>query len=345
MVKYIERQPLWLMLLEASVLLAGVGAIDIATGYRITLFPFYGLAIGVAAWLCGEKWGYAFALLAGGVWWFADLIVNHPYESYPVQLWETTIRLMFFVLVAVATLKAVAVQRSAAARIALLERSAQLESQVVEISEYEQTRIGRDLHDGLCQFLAAVACSAASLQKELDRRGSAEEAAAAAQIGQLINEAVLQARNLARGLVPVPMEEAGLECALEELTSSTSGLLGITCRFDSAGWAGMTGPGEATHLYRIAQESINNAHKHGRAKHIEVRLSSDSELTILTIADDGVGMADPNVATNGIGLSTMRYRANIIGGELEIENRRAGGTVVSCIVPRSAEAKSLNAAA
>src|SRR5438270_326073 len=147
---------------------------------------------------------------------------------------------------------------------------------------------------------------------------------------------VKQARDLSHGLVPVQLDEAGLPAALHELAVSTTRLLPVKCTFESAGQAGAGQNGKATHLYRIAQEAINNATKHGKARKIDMRLSANSSAMSLSIADDGTGFSKTEKDRNGVGISIMRYRANVVGGEFEIEERPKGGTIVSCTVPAKA---------
>src|SRR5437764_14914506 len=103
------------------------------------------------------------------------------------------------------------------------------------MSEREQERIGQDLHDGICQYLAALSCSAASLRSDLERDKLRAEAAVADELAERLRDAVVQTRNLARGLVPVHMDEAGLPAALEELTASATRSFGIRCIYESAG--------------------------------------------------------------------------------------------------------------
>src|SRR5436853_3091031 len=106
----------------------------------------------------------------------------------------------------------------------------------------------------------------------------------------------------------------------------------MDCTFEFAGEYRATHNEKATHLYRIAQEAINNATKHGKARNVEVRLSANSTAMSLSIADDGSGFSKTGKDANGVGINIMRYRANVVGGEFEIEKRPNGGTIVSCTV-------------
>jgi signal transduction histidine kinase len=296
------------------------------------LVLFYSAPIVFAVWLCDNKSAFAVAGLAGILWSWADIVLGYSYSSATVRAWEISIRFAFFFLVALAGIATKERHRASGARIKLLEHSRRLERQIIEVSEYEQQRIGRDLHDGLCQYLAAITCAASSLKMDLERGGLKKLAATAAEIEKLLGESVKQARNLAHGLMPVQLDEAGLPAALQELAASTSSLLRMDCTFEFAGENGFPHPGKATHLYRIAQEAINNAKKHGKANNVEVRLSANSSAMSLSIADNGTGFSKTEKDMNGVGISIMRYRANVVGGEFEIEERPSGGTIVSCTV-------------
>lgn len=336
MFRSLIRQSLTLVFIEALALLFAISWLDLVTGHQVSLVLFYTAPIVFAVWLCDNKSVFIIAALAGALWSWADIALGHVYLSAAVQASEIAIRFAFFFLVAVAGIATKEQHQAAKARIALLEHAQRLEKQIIEVSEYEQQRIGRDLHDGLCQFLAAVGCVATSLKIDLEAQNLSEPAASAAEIEKLLSESVKQARNLAHGLVPVQLDEAGLPAALEELAASTSRLLAMDCTFEFAGDYRIAHNDKATHLYRIAQEAINNATKHGKAQNIELRLSANSNAVSLSIADDGAGFSKTEKDLNGLGISIMRYRANVVGGEFEIEARAKGGTIVSCTVPAGA---------
>jgi len=313
--------------------LFGISWLDLATGHQVSLVLFYTVPIVAAVWLCDNKSVYVIAGLAGVLWSWADLALGHSYSSSRVQAWEIAIRFAFFFLVALAGIAMREQHRSSHTRIALLEQNQRLEKQIIDVSEYEQQRIGRDLHDGLCQFLAAIGCAASTLKSELRERGLGQFASKAAEIEKLLSDSVKQARDLSHGLVPVQFGEAGLAAALSELASATSRLLPVECTFESAGITAAGQNGKATHLYRIAQEAIHNATKHGKANKIDIRLSANANATSLSISDDGIGLPNSPAAASGVGVSIMRYRTNLMNGEFVIEAAAAGGTVVSCTVP------------
>ena len=332
-----QRQPRTWIFAEAATLLIPIGFYDYRTGYDVSLSILYCVPVFLVAWCCDRNSGVLMALLAAITWWWADVQAGHPYLRNWLEGWEVFVRCGFFLITAVGT-AAVRQQRDASAsRIALLEYSQRLEREIIGISEREQERIGQDLHDGICQYLAALSCSAASLKSDLERRDLVAEARMADELAGFLRDAVVQTRNLARGLVPVQMDEAGLASALEELTVSAARLLGIRCVYESAGAPLIRDNAVAMHLYRIAQEAINNATKHGKAANVLVSLSEDGKATTLRIADDGAGISKTATESDGMGLGLMHYRARLVGGELRIEEPSSGGTVISCGIPLQGE--------
>jgi len=134
----------------------------------------------------------------------------------------------------------------------------------------------------------------------------------------------------------VDQDEGGLESALEELASSTSKLTGISCSFVPSGLVPPLDSAPAIHLFRIAQEAVSNALKHGHAKSVVIALDTSDGAWSLRVSDNGVGFVPSVTERKGMGLSIMRYRARMIGGELEIQPNSPTGTVVACTVARNA---------
>jgi signal transduction histidine kinase len=203
-----------------------------------------------------------------------------------------------------------------------------LEKELVDISSREQLRIGQDLHDGLCQQLAGIQYSTDLIAKKLPSNVSAK--AAIVKVAGRVREAIVQARNLARGLSIVSLESHGFMSALEELTASAQELFRIHCRFECKQPVLINDNTLATHLYRIAQEAIHNAVKHGHAKNILVALSNAEANITLSIVDDGTGLMSDWAKKTGMGLRIMNYRARIIGGTFSIERAEPKGTQVIC---------------
>ncbi len=206
-----------------------------------------------------------------------------------------------------------------------------LEKAVLDISAREQRRIGQDLHDGLGQHLTGIAFMSKVQEQKLAEK-QMPEAADAAKIVKLVNEAIHRTRELAQGLVPVVTDRHGLMSALQLCATEVEDLFGIKCRFDCEEAVFVHDNNKATHLYHIAQEAVNNAIKHGHARNIVIRLFAGDERGTLMIKDDGGGIREVP-GKNGMGLHIMNYRAGMIGGTLEVRRETPHGTVVSCHFP------------
>lgn len=208
-----------------------------------------------------------------------------------------------------------------------------LEQEILKISDHEQQRIGRDLHDSVCQQLTGIELMSHALNKSLTSHAPAQ----AEQAGHMafhMRAVIGEVRMIARGLCPVIVEPDGLMAALPELADSVTRMFAVRCVFSCPETVLVHDSNTATNLYRIAQEAISNAIRHGHARHVEVRLSANADHLTLTIKDDGRGMPPPPIRM-GLGLGIMRYRANLIGGRLSIEPVSSGGTTVTCRFPKT----------
>lgn len=325
------------MLIEILALLGLAGVMDYYSGYQVSMSIFYGVPIFMTAWFLTKKDAILIALIAGLIWWWADVRAGHPYLHNWQEGWETLVRLGYFIFIAIGAASLREQRDVAAARIELLEHSQKLEREIVEISEREQGRIGRDLHDGLCQYLAALGCAAASLGSDLEKQELRKEANVANDLAKFLQDAVVQARDLARGLMPMQMDEAALTIALENLAASVSRLQRVECKFEADGTPTHFDKTSAMHLYRIAQEAINNATRHGKAQKIDISLRANADKTELLITDNGIGLSQSTRSRSGMGLNIMTYRARLSGGELKVGERSAGGTSVSCTIEAPVE--------
>ncbi|WP_009958931.1 PAS domain S-box protein [Verrucomicrobium spinosum] len=209
----------------------------------------------------------------------------------------------------------------------------ELEQQILGISEEAQHRIGQDLHDDLCQQLAAIGCLAKVVLQRLESTRNGESANVA-EIVKLISQANTRAREMSRGLVPVVLDSEGLMAALNELVAGTERIFRVSCRFRCDPPVHLYENKTATQLYRIAQEAVGNAIKHSHATRVEIQLTQQGGMLQLTIRDNGIGIPDhsPRKGT-GMGLYTMGHRAKMLGGELHVGPDVYGGTVVQCDVP------------
>ncbi|MGD1277563.1 MAG: PAS domain S-box protein [Tepidisphaeraceae bacterium] len=208
-----------------------------------------------------------------------------------------------------------------------------LEKELLEISEREQMRIGHDLHDGLGQELTGIALLAQNLRQKLSQQHPGESAEAA-RIASLVNRAVEQTRKLARGFSPVDLGPEGLETALRDIASKVQAL-GRPCTAVFRGQLSATDDAAALHLFRIAQEAVNNALRHANAKQIRVELDTMPSAVTLAVHDDGVGLPQPDLRGKGMGIRVMQYRARMIGATLEIRSGSSGTSVI-CTCPTQA---------
>jgi signal transduction histidine kinase len=206
-----------------------------------------------------------------------------------------------------------------------------LQAEIVAAGERERQRIGQDLHDGLCQLLIGIRWKSQSLQERLTLRAPAE-IRRVRKITGLLTDAIKQARGLVRGLQPVENVPDGLMSALHQLAGSTRGLFGVACGCNIVRPVLVPEHSAATDLFRIAQEAINNAIKHGRARRIQIDLAQSNGRIVLTVTNDGRPFPLRSGAT-GAGLKIMRYRAQRIGATLQFCAGTRGGTSVTCSLP------------
>ncbi|SPE52718.1 hypothetical protein SBV1_1580014 [Verrucomicrobia bacterium] len=207
--------------------------------------------------------------------------------------------------------------------------SKELEKEVLAISEQEQRRIGQDLHDHLCQQIVGIEFLSKALQQQL---GTQPQAGQAGEIAAAARVAIEQGRLLARGLIPIDVEAGGLMRGLQSLAAQMTGLFRIHCSFQCPTAVAIHDVTIGTSLYRIAQEAVNNGIKHGKASQIEIRLSSTGEGAELAVKDNGVGFSGQKGNSRGLGLRSMRYRADLIGASFGIQSEPERGTLVLCRV-------------
>jgi len=204
----------------------------------------------------------------------------------------------------------------------------QSEEMITRISEMERRQFGQELHDSLGQQLTGLSLLAKALENRLtrDRAAHAEAAAITALSSRILDEVKMQAH----GLYPIELERHGLSAALSELSYIQERLFRIACTFESTADLPPMETHEALHLYRISQEAVSNAIKHGRAKHVRIKLEKSGEVLKLTVEDDGSGIPPDAERKGGMGLSIMRYRANTLGAKMEFRRGPRIGTLVTC---------------
>src|SRR5260370_37867221 len=200
--RYLRRQSRVWLFIQSVALTITIGFIDFLTGNELTLDPFYSIPILLMVWFGNRNLAIVISVFSALAWWWANSAAGHAYSSEWLRIWDTIVRLMFFCLVMFAGSIFKQQRDSIRNRIELLERSQQLEREIIDISERERQRIGRDLHDGVCQYLAAIGFSAAILSRDLERESSIG-AKRAGEIANLLQDALRRPHSLARGLSPL----------------------------------------------------------------------------------------------------------------------------------------------
>jgi signal transduction histidine kinase len=284
-------------------------------------------AVMVAAGFGGFGPGLAATVLAA----ISDMVYFMP-PFGRFQLYSVDERDRLVVFIAEGIFISIICARMKAARRSAEESAAEaheLQRRLMEVSDAEQRRIGHDLHDGLGQHLTGIALMAKHLEEILaaDHLPASQEAA---RICTLAKSAVEWTRDLCHTLSSPTLELDGLPAALGELASQSTNIFRIECSFVEIGAAESIDLSRAAHLYRIAQEAIINAVRHGHAGHVLLRLEYGGGFVTLQIIDDGTGIAPGVQSVDGMGLKLMRYRARMIGGSMDIAARDSGGTVVTC---------------
>lgn len=342
--KFLETLAPARLLLFLALLTSLIGLADYLTGTDTTFSGLYLLPICVAAWFLGRRVAYGFAVLSSVFWVGGDVLAGAYYSSILIPVWNVASRFVVFIVVAhlVVALRKLnydletrAEERAAklTTEIAARER---VERELLHISEREQRRLGHDIHDSLCQHLTGTALAGQVLAQNLKAQNSSQ-ASNAARVVELIEDGITLSRNLAKGLNSVRSSADGLMEALEDFASGTSELFKISCRFECPLPVLINDNDAAEHLYRIAQEAVGNAIKHGHAKNIVVRLDLSKAGKMLRVIDDGSGLPSTQVNGKGMGLSIMSYRAGLIGAKFNIRRRDATGTVVTCLLPLERE--------
>jgi signal transduction histidine kinase len=215
-----------------------------------------------------------------------------------------------------------------------IEERAEMARDILNISGSERARIGRDLHDSIGQEMVAVSFLGRALESSLLARGL-REAETAGKIANQVESIISGMKRIVRGLLPVDIMDKGLVVALGQLVREVEEAYGIKCVFANDGGDDllMSNNAMATNIYRIAQESVNNAAKHSGADLIEVKLAVDGERGVLTVRDNGHGIGEPK-GQSGMGLNIMRYRAELARGSLVVKSGPGGVEVVCVFDPR-----------
>ncbi len=208
-----------------------------------------------------------------------------------------------------------------------------LEREIAGIGDRERQRLGHELHDGVCQQATAALLRCQALERRV-AQGATVSAEDFHPLSLLLGEVIDDTRGVAMGLCPLESDAEALTPALRALTKQMEKMAGIHCEFLVRGDVRVPDSGRAHHLYRIAQEALSNAARHASPSRILVELRGSGNELLLQVEDNGAGLQAGR--TPGMGMRTMAYRAQMLGGELKVAPASGGGTRVSCLVPRVA---------
>lgn len=321
--------------------LAAVAMVLGATIIRVPIDPglttetplmLYTLAVTGAAWVGGVGPGVMASIIS-------VVVVNYrfmePFYQFGVKSSSQWMALLAFVLEGTAISFFLGhLQRITRTAQKSEETNRELERRILEISEEERRRIGQDLHDGIGQHLTGTSMMAHRLSQRLSVEHS-PLAGDAARISGLLNEAIASTRDVGKLLSPPLLNQEGLAVALEDLCSNIEQLFGVSCQFEDHSTIMFRDSAVGTHLYRITQEAISNAIKHGKATKVDVSLESSNALTRITVANNGKPFVEPPDTYPGLGLRIMRFRAKMIGAALQIRNATDQQTTLVCSLPES----------
>jgi two-component system sensor histidine kinase UhpB len=209
-----------------------------------------------------------------------------------------------------------------------------LENELIEATERERKRIGIDLHDDLGQHLNGIALMLKALELKLESKAMAE-ATEAGRIQGLVFKTIDRAHKVARGLASMDWRGEDLAMALTGLAAHVQNLFGIRCKFDPAEEIPALPIDVVSQLYKIAQEAVTNAVKHGQAKQVNIGFSVADEKMVLTIRNDGLPFSEKEKTTGRMGLHIMNHRASVIDASLEVKPAGRRGTIVVCTLPEN----------
>jgi two-component system CheB/CheR fusion protein len=224
-----------------------------------------------------------------------------------------------------------------------LSHRRELEWRLTEIQLEERRHIAQELHDDVGGHMTGIGLLAQTLQAQLTKAQS-PLAGKSHELIVNIGEVHQKLRSAIRGLMPVEAMPEGLMVAIQELAKQSAAVHQLSCQFQCETPVHVDDPAVARHLFRIVQEAVNNAARHGKPTHITISLEQTGERLLIGVADDGRGIEETAPGHDGIGLESMRQRACLLGGDVSIRPRDGGGTVVTCWVPWPAATRDARAA-
>jgi signal transduction histidine kinase len=317
-----------------------IGLVDCLADYRLLFTVLYVLPIGYATVKIGRRYAITLAILSVILWTGGDILEGAPSPGVVIRLWNDAIIFSLFIVViylldalscTLLGLEATVRERTQALREEMEERR-RLQHETLDLSERERQAFGHELHDVVCQELTGIAIAGHMLAKKLEVQNSLG-APQAREIATLVDRVLTKARSVARGFFTAGFDVMGLAEALRENARNVEERTGIKCEVVWQENLVIFNEDVVMHFFRIAQEGIQNAVTHAEPTWVRVSLSHVGNTVRLAIEDNGKGFQNSGTPTQGLGLRIMKYRASLIGGELEITKRPAGGAQVVCVIP------------
>lgn len=326
--------------LTVLALISVVGYADFEAGEEISFSIFYMLPIVYAAWFINPEAGFMAAIISASVWFTVEVKQHPPFSSEWIPVWNALVRLAFFIL----GIELVRLIRKTELRLlhevtrrtrtlrAESDRRRRLERELMEVTAREQLRFAQDLHDGLGQYLSALAFHARMLSDDLRQHGAPQLAQAERIVG-IIRTTNQTIRRLDRAMrLPVPTG-GGFAAAIRALAEEFQQLTGVPCDLELTDATDGLDPFRVQMLLRIVQEAMNNAVKHGTPKRITVSMVLVNGMLHTCVIDDGVGLLHKPDVESGTGLQIMKLRAELIGSQLSLRANGDAGCIVECILP------------
>lgn len=214
----------------------------------------------------------------------------------------------------------------------VLEERKRLETELLEIAENERRRIGFDLHDDLGQKMTGMLLLARALEQRLTRQGHTD-AEEGRRICELIEQCINHTHNLAHHFSSLDATGGDLPEVMNGLAATVEKMFGIPCECTVKGEIPEIPENTGAQFYKIAQEAVSNAIKHGKATCVWISIVGNSQKLVVTIKNDGIPFSPPRNPKARMGLRTMNYRANTIGAEFDIKPNQKNGTIVTCVLP------------
>jgi signal transduction histidine kinase len=309
-----------------------VGALDFLATPGLSFSLLYLVPVALVTWLVSRKMGFVFTALVAIISLGGDLAVNagriEPYLNCASRLGVFVI-LVF--LVSALRKRTFLLSETVAGRTKQLRQEIaqrrRVEHDVFDVLHQQKREMADELHDGLAQSLTALAANAKHVEEEL-RLAFSPHAEAALAIVQRLNEAVAQTREIARGMNRAMTCPSDLVSDLRRFASEVKTTFGIGCSVRSDLTELTVLPAAAIHLYRIVQQATDNAIRHGTATTIVITLEAGPSQYLLAIEDNGTGFDDAPASRRGVGLKTMQFRADLLGGAFAISSVPGRGTCV-----------------